>query len=79
MPFNLTPSLFDSATMFFLLKIFSLTVIFFYIIFAIVVVNQVKVMNRVIQEKFSSALLAGVGLAHVIFALVLFVAAIVIL
>jgi len=63
----------------FLLKIAFLVIIALFIIFTIVVLTQVNVMNRVINHTTASTILKIIAILNIIFAISLFVTAIVIL
>jgi small neutral amino acid transporter SnatA (MarC family) len=63
----------------FLLKIVLLVIIALFIIFTIVVFTQVNVMNRVINHTTASAILKIIAILNIIFAISLFVTALVIL
>ncbi|MBI2430760.1 MAG: hypothetical protein HYV39_01955 [Candidatus Levybacteria bacterium] len=63
----------------FLLKVLFLIVLFLYIIFTFVVFNQVRVMNRVVTETHSSAILALIALLNFLAAISLFIYALAIL
>lgn len=63
----------------FFLKIFSLIIILFYLGFAVVVFNQVKIMNKTITEVHSSAILQTIAILNLLLAISLFVLALVIL
>lgn len=62
-----------------LTKIFFLILIFAYIIFAIVISRQVRVMNNVVTEKQSSMLLSLLSIINVIAAISLFIVTLAIL
>lgn len=62
-----------------LTKIFFLILIFAYIIFAIVIARQVRVMNNVVTEKQSSMLLSLLSIINVIAAISLFIVTLAIL
>lgn len=78
MPFDLL-NLFDSPEVTFLVKIATLVFLAIYIVFAFVILTQVKVMNRILRETFASNLLMFLALGNVILALSLFAVALVIL
>lgn len=62
-----------------LIKIATLIFIAFYIVFAIVVVTQVRLMNNILNQSFASTMLATIALGNLILALSLFLIALVIL
>lgn len=73
-------SLFDQLlNPFFLLKIGFLLVIFIYIIFSLVVLNQVSAMNNIIKEVRSSAIIFFLAILNLFLAVSLFIIALVIL
>ncbi len=53
--------------------------IFFYLIFLFVLINQIKRMNIVVSQATSSTVMLGVGIVFFAFAVLLFILAIVIL
>lgn len=63
----------------FLLKIALLIIMAFFIIFSIIVFTQVNVMNKIITHTQASGILKSIAILNIIFAVVLFVVAIVIL
>lgn len=75
------PNLFSLTSLqpFFLIKICFLLVLFLYLVFAFVVFNQTKVMNRVIEEKPFAAILQIVALLNMLLAISLFLIVTVIL
>ena len=68
---------FDSPSLLF--KIVALVFLFLYVVFTFVILTQVNVMNKIITEERSSALLKTIAIIHVVLAISLFVFAIVIL
>jgi len=62
-----------------LIKIATLVFLALYIIFAVIVLTQVRVMNNILNQSFASTVLATIALANLIFALSLFLIALVIL
>lgn len=63
----------------FLFKIALLVIMAFFIIFSIIVFTQVNVMNKIITHTQASGILKSIAILNIIFAVVLFVVAIVIL
>ena len=61
------------------IKLSTLVFIAFYIIFAIIVLTQVRVMNDILKQPFASKVLALIALGNLIFAISLFLIALVIL
>ena len=78
MPFD-TLSLFGSGEVISFFKIVTLVILAIYIIFTFVILTQVRVMNRIFTEMFASTALMLVALGNFIFALSLFLIALVIL
>ncbi|GEM_PF-6553049 len=64
---------------FFLLKIGFLLVIFIYIIFSLVVLNQISAMNNIIKEVRSSVIVYFLAILNLLAALSLFLISLVIL
>lgn len=62
-----------------LIKIGILILLFLYLVFAFVVLNQVRAMNGIIKELHSSTFVFWISLLHFIFALSLFIVSLVIL
>lgn len=62
-----------------LIKIATLIFLAVYIIFAIIVLTQVKVMNNILKQSFASTVLATIAVGLLILALSLFLIALVIL
>ncbi len=60
-------------------KILTLALLAFYILFTIVVFNQVLVMNRIVHMVYTSTILKIASTAHIVLAISLFIAALVIL
>ena len=63
----------------FLLKAVALLLIFMYAIFAFVIVNQVRTMNKIIYIPSSSGILMVISLIHLLLSISLFLASVVIL
>lgn len=63
----------------FIIKVSLLVLIFGYIIFAIVLLNQVRVMNKIVTYESVSSVILLIALANVIAAVALFLYAIAIL
>lgn len=61
------------------IKIGVLIILFLYVVFAFVLMNQVRVMNRIIREVSSSAILFILVLIHLLLAVSLFFFALAIL
>jgi len=72
-------SLLDSPEVILFVKITTLVILAIYIIFTFVILTQVKVMNRIFTEMFASTVLFFLALGNLIFALSLFLIALVIL
>lgn len=64
---------------FLIFKILILILIFLYVIFAFVVLNQVRLMNGVVRELHSSTIVQAGAVVHLLLAISLFVYALVIL
>ena len=64
---------------FIIIKAGTLILLFVYIIFTIVILTQVRVMDRLVKEKLSSEALKIMAIIHVVLALSLFLTALVIL
>lgn len=62
-----------------IIKITTLVLISFYILFTAVIFNQVLVMNRIVTLNHASTMLKLLGIVHIILAISLFIAALVIL
>lgn len=62
-----------------LIKIATLVFLAFYIIFSIIVLTQVRVMNNIVKQSFTSTILATIAFGNLILALSLFLIALVIL
>lgn len=71
--------LFGSLALLTIIKIGILILLFLYIIFAFVVLNQIRIMNRIIHEDYSSVTVSFLGLLHLAFAVSLFLLALAIL
>jgi len=63
----------------FLLKAVALLIIFMYAIFAFVIVNQVRTMNKIIYIPPSSRIIIVISVIHLLLSISLFLASIVIL
>lgn len=62
-----------------LIKIATLVFLALYIIFAVIVLTQVRLMNNILNQSFASTMLATIALGNLIFALSLFLITLVIL
>lgn len=71
--------LFGSLALLTIIKIGILILLFLYIIFAFVVLNQIRIMHRIIHEDYSSVTVFFLGLLHLAFAVSLFLLALAIL
>jgi len=71
--------LFGSTQINLLVKIATLIFLALYIIFAVIVLTQVKLMNNILKQSFASSILATIALGNLIFAISLFLIALVIL
>ncbi|HLC15429.1 MAG TPA: DUF5657 family protein [Thermodesulfovibrionia bacterium] len=78
MPFD-TLGPFGSAEVTLIFKIVTLVIVTIYTIFTFVILTQVRVMNRILKEKFPSAVLMFLALGNLVFALSLFLIGLVIL
>lgn len=74
-----TLGLFSSAEIISVFKIVTLVILAIYIIFTFVILTQVRVMNRILTEMFASTVLLFLALGNFIFAISLFLIALVIL
>lgn len=63
---------FVGASLFLVVKFMAITLIFIYILFALLVIKQVAMMNAVLKTKFAP-FLAVMSYAHFLFALLIFV------
>jgi len=73
------PDLFGPPQFNLALKIAILIFLALYIIFAVIVLTQVRLMNNILKQSFASTVLATIALANLILALSLFLIALVIL
>lgn len=71
--------LFGSTQINLIIKTATLIFLALYIIFAIIVLSQVKLMNNILKQSFASTVLATIAIGNIIFALSLFLIALVIL
>jgi uncharacterized membrane protein (DUF485 family) len=62
-----------------LIKIVTLVFLALYIIFSVIVLTQVRLMNDILKQSFTSAILAAIALANLILSISLFLIALVIL
>lgn len=62
-----------------LIKIITLIIILFYIVFTFIVLTQVRVMGEIVSIPHSKAILKIISIVHIALAISLFIAAIVIL
>jgi uncharacterized membrane protein (DUF485 family) len=71
--------LFGSAQINLIVKIATLIFLALYIIFAIIILTQVRLMNNILKQSFASTVLAQIAVGNLVFAVSLFLIALVIL
>lgn len=64
---------------FIFIKIGIIILIFFYVVFSYVIFKRIRIMNNVVEQSQSSFILVLISLINIIFAILLFLTAIVIL